>query len=187
MLTAEEIDKVLPQTQCNQCGYKGCMEYARALLDGEAINRCPPGGDEGIILLAKLLGQEIIPLNSDCGVHVPFEVARINPKLCIGCKLCIKVCPTDAIIGSPKHMHYVDDEYCTGCCLCQIACPMDCIDMITEKRGWTEADKLQARQRYNERKIRIEQQEREANQKLSQKESPEAKKNLLASLMKRKK
>ena len=130
MTTLEEIDDLLPQTQCRQCGCDGCLAYARAILEeGAAINRCAPGGAEGIARLAAATGRPVVPLDPEYGREVPFAVARIRARDCIGCAWCIRVCPTDAIAGSPKHLHGIVEERCTGCALCLPACPMDAIDM----------------------------------------------------------
>jgi electron transport complex protein RnfB len=125
------VNKQLPQTQCGQCGYEGCRPYARAITQGEAINRCPPGGVETIIKLANLLNEEPVPLNPANGSIVPFSVAFIREDECIGCTKCIKACPVDAIVGGPKLMHTVIVNQCTGCDLCVEPCPVDCIDMVT--------------------------------------------------------
>ena len=62
----EKIDAILPQTQCGQCGFPGCKPYATAIAKGEAdINKCPPGGEEGVKKLAELLGVEVKPLNAE--------------------------------------------------------------------------------------------------------------------------
>ena len=128
---AERIDRVLPQTQCGQCGYPGCKPYARAIATGEAdINQCPPGGAVGIRELALLLGREIKPLNPANGVEKPPVLAFIREAECIGCTKCIQACPVDAIIGAPKLMHTVLADLCTGCELCVPPCPVDCIDLI---------------------------------------------------------
>ena len=124
------IEATLPQTQCAQCGYPGCRPYAEALLEGEAINRCPPGGDSTIAALAKLLGREPQPLNPECGEHQPQQLARIREAECIGCTLCIRACPVDAILGAQGQMHVVLEESCTGCDLCREPCPVDCIDLV---------------------------------------------------------
>jgi len=124
------IDAILPQTQCQQCGYPGCKPYAAAIASGEAdINQCPPGGDAGVRALADLLGREYKPLNTEHGVHKPKSLAVIDEDICIGCTLCLQACPVDAILGAAKHMHTVIASECTGCELCVAPCPVDCISM----------------------------------------------------------
>jgi Na+-translocating ferredoxin:NAD+ oxidoreductase subunit B len=126
-----EIDAILPQTQCRQCGFSGCKPYATAIAEGHAeINQCPPGGEEGIRKLAELLGLSPIPLNTAHGVSKPRAVALIDEQVCIGCTLCIVACPVDAIVGAAKQMHAVIAAECTGCELCVAPCPVDCISMI---------------------------------------------------------
>lgn len=125
---ADRIDKLLPQTQCEQCGYHGCRPYAEAIARGEAqIDQCPPGGAAGIRKLAELLGREPLPLNPANGVEKPRTLARIVEADCIGCTKCIQACPVDAIVGAAKTMHTVIADDCTGCELCVPACPVDCI------------------------------------------------------------
>ena len=125
------IDEWLPQTQCTQCSYPRCLDYAEAITNGEAdINQCPPGGDTTIRGLAALLGKMGKPLNPKYGQNKPREVAVIDEDRCIGCVMCIKPCPTDAIVGTAKHLHTVIAEDCTGCGLCVDPCPVDCIDML---------------------------------------------------------
>ncbi|RYG12805.1 MAG: RnfABCDGE type electron transport complex subunit B [Burkholderiales bacterium] len=134
------LHAALPQTQCTRCGYPDCAAYAQAIAGGEAgINQCPPGGAEGIARLAAITGQAILPLNPANGAETPRSVAVIDEAWCIGCTLCIKVCPTDAILGSNKHMHTVIEPYCTGCELCLPVCPVDCIlmeNVTGERTGW---------------------------------------------------
>ncbi|MBT0960728.1 electron transport complex subunit RsxB [Denitromonas iodatirespirans] len=126
----DNIDAILPQTQCGQCGYPGCRPYAEAIANGEAdINQCPPGGEEGIRHLADLLGREFKPLDEEHGVEKPKSVAVIDEQICIGCTLCIQACPVDAIVGAAKQMHTVVESECTGCELCVAPCPVDCITM----------------------------------------------------------
>ena len=127
----EQIDALLPQTQCAQCGFPGCRPYAEAIASGAAdINQCPPGGDAGIKALADLLGREPMPLNPDNGMEKPRAVAVIDEEACIGCTLCIQACPVDAIVGASKQMHTVIEAECTGCDLCLPPCPVDCIAMV---------------------------------------------------------
>lgn len=126
----EQINDILPQTQCGQCGYPGCKPYAEAIANGDAINKCPPGGEAGVKALADLLGREVIPLDEERGEEQPPRVAYIREDECIGCTKCIQACPVDAILGAPKLMHTVIIDECTGCDLCVEPCPVDCIDML---------------------------------------------------------
>ena len=127
---ADRLDRILPQTQCGQCGFDGCRPYAEAMARGDAgPERCPPGGDAGARALAKVLGVAPIPYDRNRGECRPGEVALIVETDCIGCTKCIQACPVDAIVGGPKHMHTVLADLCTGCALCVPACPVDCIVM----------------------------------------------------------
>ena len=127
----ERIDRLLPQTQCGQCGYLGCRPYAEALARGEAdIDHCPPGGDAGARALAQLLGVAAKPYDRSRGEHKPSIVATIIEADCIGCTKCIQACPVDAIVGASKLMHTVIAPLCTGCELCIPPCPVDCIVMV---------------------------------------------------------
>ncbi|MCM2680815.1 electron transport complex subunit RsxB [Echinimonas agarilytica] len=126
----EQIDEILPQTQCGQCGYPGCKPYAKAIADGDEINKCPPGGDATIKRLADLLGREATPLDDAHDGPDIKTVAYIREDECIGCTKCIQACPVDAILGATRQMHTVIADECTGCDLCVEPCPVDCIDMI---------------------------------------------------------
>ncbi len=127
---ADQIDALLPQTQCGQCGFAGCRPYAEAMAKGEAdINRCPPGGEATIRALADFLDKEFKPLDAERGTPKPKQVAWIDEDICIGCTRCIQACPVDAILGAAKLMHSVLPQECTGCELCVPACPVDCIYM----------------------------------------------------------
>ncbi len=122
----EQVNKLLPQTQCAQCGYPGCRPYADAVVSGDAaINLCPPGGEPTVRRLADLLGREHVPLEKS----VEPSVAVIDEAHCIGCTHCRNVCPVDAIIGAHQLMHTVLEAECTGCELCVAPCPVDCITM----------------------------------------------------------
>lgn len=136
---AEQIDAILPQTQCGQCGYPGCKPYAEAIANGDEINKCPPGGEATIKNLAELMGVEAKPLDDAHGVEDVKKVAYIREDECIGCTKCIQACPVDAIIGAAKVMHTVIIDECTGCDLCVEPCPVDCIDMVpvkTTAKSW---------------------------------------------------
>ena len=130
-LFVEAIDALLPQTQCTQCGFAGCLPYAEAVAAGGAdINRCPPGGDEGIRALSALTRLPYSPLDPVRGAHKPRLLAVIDEAACIGCTICIQKCPVDAILGAAKRMHTVIAEECTGCELCVAPCPVDCIALV---------------------------------------------------------
>lgn len=131
----DQIDSLLPQTQCGQCSFAGCRPYAEAIAKGEiGINQCPPGGKATILALADLLDIEPEPLNEELAEGSDIAtVAVIIEKDCIGCTLCIQACPVDAIVGSAKHMHTVIEAECTGCDLCLPPCPVDCIIMVPIK------------------------------------------------------
>ncbi len=138
----DQIDAILPQTQCGQCSYPGCRPYAEAIAKDEAeINQCPPGGEDGVIALAELLGRDPLPLNPDNGIaEDETYLAVIDEDRCIGCTLCIQACPVDAIVGANKLMHTVIEKECTGCELCVPPCPVDCIDMVPVRKtisNWT--------------------------------------------------
>ena len=135
----DQIDNLLPQTQCGQCGYPGCRPYAQAIADGDEINKCPPGGEATIKELADLMGVDAKPLNEAHGVEDVKKVAYIREDECIGCTKCIQACPVDAILGAAKQMHTVIIGECTGCDLCVDPCPVDCIDMVPlaqSKASW---------------------------------------------------
>ncbi len=127
----ERLDRMLPQTQCGQCGFDGCRPYAEAMAVGAAgVDHCPPGGDGGARALAHLLGVPAKPYDRSRGEQQPPMVAMVVEADCIGCTKCIQACPVDAIIGASKHMHVVIESLCTGCTLCVPPCPVDCIVML---------------------------------------------------------
>jgi electron transport complex protein RnfB len=125
----DQIDSILPQTQCGQCGYPGCRPYAEAIANGDAINKCPPGGQPTIEKLADLMGLEVEDSAHDAEKSIK-KVAFIHEDMCIGCTKCIQACPVDAIVGGTKALHTVIKDECTGCDLCVAPCPTDCIEMI---------------------------------------------------------
>ena len=166
----------LPQTQCTRCGYPDCEAYAHAIAHGEAdINQCPPGGLEGVQRLAALTGREVKALNASHGEEGPRTLAIIDENWCIGCTLCIKACPTDAIVGANKRMHTVIEPYCTGCELCIPVCPVDCInlDVVDEQRtgwaAWSQPLADQARARYQSRRERLQREQVEHQARLQAK------------------
>ena len=168
------LDAALPQTQCTRCGYPDCRSYAEAMASGHAdINRCPPGGAEGIVRLARIMGRDPLPLDAGRGTEGPRALAVIDEAWCIGCTLCIKACPVDCIVGAPKLMHTVIDQLCTGCELCVPVCPVDCIAMLPVTPGksgwqaWSEPQADEARGRYAFHQLRMEREQRENNERLA--------------------
>jgi electron transport complex protein RnfB len=163
-LLAEALLDALPQTQCTRCGYPDCRGYAEAIAAGAAdVNRCPPGGEEGVRRLALIAGRPPATLDAACGAEGPRARAVIDEAACIGCALCLQACPVDAIVGAAKHMHTVVASLCTGCELCLPACPVDCIALVNasgEQRGWgawSRADAERARARYERHRLREDQ------------------------------
>jgi electron transport complex protein RnfB len=172
----EQLNNALPQTQCTRCVYPDCQRYAEAIAQGEAdINQCPPGGTEGVERLAALTGKPVTPLNPENGLEGPRTIAIIDEAWCIGCTLCIAVCPTDAIVGANKRMHTVVEPYCTGCELCIPACPVDCISLepvditLSGWASWPQSLADLARQRYNLRTTRLKREAVEHNERLEAK------------------
>lgn len=155
MASVKEIDALLPQTQCGECNYSGCLPYAEALAQGTAtINKCPPGGTATVNALGALLNIDTTPYLDEAltNTRAP-SIAVIREEDCIGCTKCIKACPVDAIIGSGKLMHAVIPHECTGCGLCVAPCPVDCIEMV--KLPHPDYDKDRARQRFNAKQTRL--------------------------------
>ena len=170
---ADQIEDLLPQTQCTKCGYPACRPYAEAIASGEALyNQCPPGGQEGIARLATLLHKPILPLNPNNGTEHPRSIALIDEAACIGCTLCIQACPVDAIMGAPKLMHSVINDMCTGCDLCIPPCPVDCISMVNvsgDKTGWDAWSQQQAdaaRSQHDYRILRLKREKEENDARL---------------------
>ncbi len=162
----DQINQLLPQTQCGQCSFPGCRPYAEAIVAGLAdINQCPPGGDEGIRDLANLLGVPVKAFNTQFGIQKPPSVAFIIEQDCIGCVKCIAACPVDAIVGAAKFMHTVIAPECTGCELCLAPCPVDCIVMKPLPDNNAEQSRTQksalAKRRYEARCLRKEREEAE--------------------------
>jgi len=171
---ADRIDALLPQTQCEQCGYHGCRPYAEAIASGEAdINQCPPGGSEGIARLAALLGRAPLPLNPENGEEKPRTLARIIEAECIGCTKCIQVCPVDAIVGANKLMHTVIADDCTGCERCVPACPVDCIvlELMPLEQADDPAHADAARAHFQRREARLAEQQAQREAELAQRKA----------------
>lgn len=172
----DAVDEALPQTQCTRCGYPDCRAYARAIVqEGAAINRCPPGGREGIERLARITQRPPMALDPARGSEGPRAVAFVVEAHCIGCTLCIKACPVDCIVGAPKRMHTVIESECTGCELCIPACPVDCIELEVAtpgRSGWDAWSPMLAKaslRRYTDRQARTRSLQHRNDQRLIEK------------------
>ena len=186
----EQIDAVLPQTQCTKCGYPSCRRYAEAIASSEAdINQCPPGGEAGIRRLAALLGRNVKPLNPANGVEGVRRIAVIDESRCIGCTLCIQACPVDAIVGAARLMHTVVMDLCSGCDLCVPPCPVDCIAMIPAKGSdvvWDQGRADAARLRFERREARLLSERKERALRAGRAEPPsEQKRAIIAAAVER--
>jgi electron transport complex protein RnfB len=173
---ADRLEAALPQTQCTRCGYPDCHRYAQAVAAGEAeVNRCPPGGAEGIVRLAAISRRPALPLDTERGHEGPRALAVIDEAWCIGCTLCIKACPVDCIVGASKLMHTVIEPLCTGCELCVPVCPVDCIAMVsvtgarTGWAAWSPAQADEARERYAFHRLRVAREQAENDERLAAK------------------
>lgn len=163
-VSVKDIDALLPQTQCGECRFSGCLPYAEALAQGSAtIDRCPPGGIATVQALGQLLHIDATPYASAAIANTRSPaVALIREDECIGCTKCISACPVDAIIGSGKLMHAILTTECTGCGLCVEPCPVDCIEMLPLETP--RYDPAIARERFQARQIRQLRQQHEQEQ-----------------------
>ena len=160
----EQIDDLLPQTQCGQCGYSGCLPYAEAVSRGEAINRCLPGGLKTLTALGSLLNRDVSTfIDEVIQKESPPMLASIRSEECIGCTKCIQSCPVDAIVGAAKQLHVILKQECTGCGLCIPPCPVDCIDYFAIEKTYYDSER--ARQRFKARQLRIEKQQLDEKQR----------------------
>ena len=173
---ADQIENLLPQTQCSKCGYPACRPYAEAIAEGRAAyNQCPPGGAEGIARLAQLLERPLLPLNPANGIERSRTRAVIDEAVCIGCTLCIQACPVDAIVGAAKQLHTVLADACTGCDLCVAPCPVDCIAMVEVTPGrtgwdaWSQQQADAARAQHDFRSLRLRREKEENDARLAAK------------------
>ncbi|GAA5077363.1 RnfABCDGE type electron transport complex subunit B [Roseibacterium beibuensis] len=124
----DEIEQLMPGTNCGQCGLPGCRSAAEALAVGEVpVTLCPPGGRDLAVQLAEITGVDLSPAGSGGLVEVEPMVAFIFEDHCTGCTRCFKRCPTDAIIGASKQIHTVVTDACIGCNACIEVCPTEAI------------------------------------------------------------
>tara|TARA_B100000575_G_scaffold289474_1_gene291304 strand:+ start:1459 stop:2010 length:552 start_codon:yes stop_codon:yes gene_type:complete len=153
-IAIQEIDKCLPQTHCQKCGFVSCMPYAKAIVKKKTtIYKCEPGGTKVVEKIAKITEEEIVKTNIK---EIPPELVYVNPEACIGCALCLPKCPVDAIAGAEGFLHTVIVDECNGCGLCIDSCPVDCI--VEKKRPthipWTDIKAENSKRKFYEKKAR---------------------------------
>ena len=164
-LTTQQIDKCLPQTHCQKCGFVSCLPYAKAIVKKKTnIYKCEPGGSEVVEKLGEITGEKIVRANIK---EAPPELVYINPEACIGCTLCIQKCPVDAIAGAEGFLHTVIVDECNGCGFCVSSCPVDC---ITEKKRtkdnpWTNTKASISKTKFYEKRARNKKLRRETDEK----------------------
>jgi electron transport complex protein RnfB len=130
-----QIIEVLPQLQCKKCEYPDCKSYAQSIINKkEKTDKCEPGGPQTQNHIKALLLNHNYQPNEQTKVH---EIADIVREECIGCTICIKVCPVDAIVGARHMIHKVLEDQCNGCELCIDECPVNCMSMIkAHQKNW---------------------------------------------------
>jgi len=125
----------LPQLQCKKCKYPDCKSYAQSIINKkEKTDKCEPGGPQTQNHIKALLLNHNYQPNEQTKMH---EIADIVREECIGCTICIKVCPVDAIVGARHMIHKVLEDQCNGCELCIDECPVNCMSMIkAHQKNW---------------------------------------------------
>lgn len=174
---ADQIDALLPQTQCGLCDYAGCRPYAQAIaFEQERIDKCLPGGIRVLNKLGELTGIDPQPYLEEMRQKAkPAQKVVIREETCIGCTKCIQACPVDAILGAAKSMHTVIAGECTGCELCIEPCPVDCIDIVAYPELSDDEQQNAANQfrtRYEARNARLARDQQEARAKHSKAKMP---------------
>ena len=170
-ILSHQINQILPQTQCRECGYPDCSSYADALSSSinteENIGLCAPGGIKVLEDIATLLQRDTEYYREETlNRYREPALVKIREEECIGCTKCIQACPVDAIIGTAKQMHAIIADECTGCGLCIEPCPVDCIDWIPLKKP--AYDPLVAQTRYEHKQSRLKSKEHESAQQFQQ-------------------
>jgi RnfABCDGE-type electron transport complex B subunit len=153
-----EVNEALPAANCGGCGFAGCADFAKAVVEQKApCDGCPVGGSETAQRIAEILGIEVVetaPYRAiiRCGARtqdkkgvVPYDgvescveanvvgVTQACVYGCLGYGDCVEACTFDAlhmVEGKPV----VDYDKCTGCGACVTACPRDLCELIPFKQ-----------------------------------------------------
>ena len=152
-----KITEALPQLQCKKCEYQDCKSYASSIIEKkEKTNKCDPGGMETQNQIIKILSKETYEPIRQTKKHAIADIVRDE---CIGCTICIKVCPVDAIVGAKHMIHRVLENQCNGCELCIDECPVNCMSMIDsvgqKQWSWPSTQSIQSKEHYYNRIERL--------------------------------
>jgi len=153
-----QVIEVLPAANCGGCGFAGCADFAKAVVEGRAdCDGCPVGGPAVAEAVARVLGREVVKtfpyrpvihcrartgdklgMVAYDGVQSCVEANAVGVTQgctygCLGFGDCVRACIYDAIHmvdGLPE----IDYVKCTGCGACVRACPRNIIEQIPFKQ-----------------------------------------------------
>ena len=151
----EQVHKILPHLDCGACGFPGCSQYAKAVIENpELIGRCSPGGPKvadaiGIVLNLQAsksgpLKRPVVHCRAGTADKTFYAVyqgiqtctsanALANVQACkfgcLGFGDCVRACKFDAL-HIVNGLATVDYNKCTGCAACSRACPRNLIEMV---------------------------------------------------------
>ncbi len=124
---------------CSGEGQPGDLELLEEL--GQHIvdtSLCQLGGSAPNPVLSTLryfrdeyeahINDKRCPANVCAGMGAPYV---IDEHTCIGCSLCARFCPMDAISGEKKKPHEIDPEQCIACGVCAGKCPVHAISQAS--------------------------------------------------------
>ena len=150
-----EVTGALPGANCGGCGFAGCSDYAKAIVEkGAPVNKCPVGGEKSAAAIAEVMGVEVgASVKMHAVVACQGTTANCKPVFdyhgiktcaaaagfyggpnackygCLGFGDCAVVCPFGAI-QVIDGVSVVNEEKCTGCGQCASACPKGIISLV---------------------------------------------------------
>lgn len=148
------VSENLSGANCGGCGYAGCADYAKALVEGKAtLNNCSATSAENKAKIAQILGQEftasaptfaVVKCNGgakckdkfnyvgeeDCTTQASFVFGKkLCPEGCLGGGTCSKACPHGGV-KVKDGVAVIDKDLCESCGVCVNACPKKLIEFI---------------------------------------------------------